>query len=65
MKTLIRYCIKNHTITDQQGNSFTVKSDREYTTSDVDENNTVVVFSDYWVRVPIEIFGHSRIFTND
>lgn len=56
MKTLKRICLHDHTITDQEGTSFTLKRGEEYITSPVRESE-VVVYSTYWVRVPVSLFA--------
>ena len=63
MKTLNRKCVKTHTITDQSGNSCTIERGKKYITSE-EKDGAVVVFTNYWVTVPIDIFDKQyRIFT--
>ena len=62
MKTFNRICIKDFEVKDGAGNVFEVKRGKEYLTSDVD-NNHVVVFSDYWVPIPVDVFAGEQIFT--
>lgn len=56
MKTFNRICIEDHTITDREGTSFTLRRAKEYTTSG-ERDGSVLVFSQYWVRAPIGIFA--------
>jgi hypothetical protein len=51
MRTFTRKCIKDFK---QEG--FELKFNEEYLTSDIMEDNTVVVFTSYWARVPLEFF---------
>lgn len=57
VKVYKRICLYDHTITDDEGTSFTLKRGTEYTTSGPLEDGTVMVFSQYWVRVPLALFG--------
>ena len=73
MKTFNRICIKDHTITDKQGTSFTIEGGKEYLTSAVNgaraahgpsaAEGMVTVFSKYWVSVPVDIFAGEQKFT--
>ena len=64
MITFKRVCIKDHTIEDTNGDSFTLKRTKEYTTSPIrEEDNTIMVFSTYWVRVPVDLFAGEVRFT--
>lgn len=56
MKTFSRVCITDHTITDDNSTSFTIKRGKEYITSP-EKDGTVMVFSQYWVRVSVNIFA--------
>lgn len=66
MKTARRKCIKEFSVSDDEGNSFELEVGRTYSTSLVAEapvlngipprRNRVVVFSKYWVSVPIACF---------
>lgn len=62
MKTYNRICIKDYTIEDQEGTTFTINRGEEYTTSR-EEDNKVMVFSTYWVWVPSNIFAGEIRFT--
>lgn len=61
-KTFKRVCIKDYTVTDEEGTSFTVQRAKEYITSS-ERDGVVVVFSQYWVTVPVEIFAGEQQFT--
>lgn len=72
MQTFKRLCIRDYTITDDHGHSFTVKRGHEYLTSAVDaapsigpapEEGCVIVFSHYWAPVPVEVFAGEIEFT--
>ena len=72
MKTFKRICLKDFTVVDEMGTSFTIKRGKEYITSAVNEapaigphprKDHVIVFSDYWVHIPIDIFGGEVEFT--
>lgn len=56
MKTFKRVCLEDYTIVDAEGTTFTVERAKEYTTS-AEKDGTVVVFSRYWVTVPVRIFA--------
>ena len=66
MKTLYRICKTEHTVTDEAGKSFTIEVGKKYLTSEVGvavaahgpgpEVGHVIVFSKYWVSVPVEVF---------
>jgi hypothetical protein len=62
MQTFHRICIQDHTVTDQEGTSFTVERGKEYLTS-AEDKGSVVVFSRYWVPVPATIFAGEKEFT--
>lgn len=63
MKTFKRVCLEAHTVRDQEGTEFTIERAKEYTTSAERADGTVMVFSRYWVRVPVTIFGRAQPFT--
>ena len=72
MKTFKRICLKDFTITDDSGNSCTIKRGKEYLTSAVNDapafgpeplKDHVVVLTNYWIHAPIEIFGGEVEFT--
>jgi hypothetical protein len=72
MQTFKRICIKDFEIR-EDGKVFLIKRGEEYITSAVNEapsivcdgavGGHVVVFSNYWVRVPIEYFAGEIQFT--
>lgn len=63
MKTFKRVCIKSYTITDEEGQSLTIERQREYLTSP-EEDGMVTVFSQYWVKVPVDIFAGEELSGN-
>lgn len=56
MKTFKRICIRDYTVTDGT-NSLTLHRGQEYTTSGLKGGEDVVVFSTFWVSVPVSIFA--------
>lgn len=62
MKVFTRTCVKKFEIDDQQGQHWETEVGRDYTVSSVhgDEQDTVTVFSKFWVPVPLEYFGSPR-----
>lgn len=62
MQTFRRICLKDHTIQDKCGQTFTVDRGKEYITSP-EKNGMVTVFSNYWVPLPVELFGGEIEFT--
>lgn len=73
MRTYKRICIKDYEIQDDEGNIFNLERGKEYITSAVGDapsivlperkSGQVVVFSNYWVSVPVEYFAGEIIFT--
>lgn len=63
MTTFKRVCLKDHTITDQEGTTFTLQRAKEYTTSGERSDGTVMVFSRFWVRVPVSLFSGEELST--
>lgn len=66
MQTFNRICLEDFEVTDEHGKTFKVKRGKEYLTSDVNAapmlgpkpvENHVIVFSLYWVPVPLFVFG--------
>lgn len=66
MQTFKRICIKDFTVTDSYGKSFTVYRGKEYRTSAVNcapaigpdpVKDHVIVFSTYWVPIPANVFA--------
>lgn len=57
MQTRQRLCGKFWCITAKNGDYFELERGKEYTTSKLYDDNTVTVFSNYWVpRVPVDVF---------
>ena len=76
MNTYRRICIKDYAIEDSEGAVFAIKRGVEYLTSAVGEapsivcpeeakSGHVVVFTRYWVSVPIEYFGGEIQYTEE
>ena len=63
MTTFKRMCIKHTRVVDSEDHCQELRRGKEYITSDVDDDKTVMVFSTYWVRFPVELFAHERLFT--
>ena len=57
MRIMKRICIKDWEVTAENGDHFSVKRGKEYTTSENRKDGTCTVFSNYWVRVPISHFA--------
>lgn len=64
MKTFHRVCIEDYMVVAKNGDRFELKRGKEYLTSE-EENGLVVVFSAYWVRLPVTLFAGERIFTKE
>ena len=62
MKTFNRICIKDYQRIDSIGQVFNVKRGKEYLTSS-EEDGEVTVFSNFWVKVPVNIFAGEEKFT--
>ena len=62
MTTFKRICLEDYTVIDAEGTAFTLHRAEEYTTS-AERDGTVMVFSQYWVRVPLRIFAGEVKFT--
>ena len=63
MTTYQSICIKDFVVEAQNGDRLELSRGREYITSPVQKNNKVVVFSNFWVSVPADIFAGSQLFT--
>lgn len=48
-------CIKSYEVTAKNGDHWKAQQGRVYTTS-IPENGDVMVFSNYWVRIPADHF---------
>ena len=62
-QTFKRICLMDYPIQDANGTTFTLRRAKEYITSPVREDGTVLVFSQYWVRVPVTLFAGEQEFT--
>jgi hypothetical protein len=62
VKTFNRICIKDFVLTAQNGDCLQLQRGREYLTSP-EENGKVVVFTNFWVPVPVELFAGEKVFT--
>jgi hypothetical protein len=64
VRTFIRKCVKEF----KQGN-FELEINKEYLTSDIlrddREADRVMVFTKYWVRMPLEFFDGEKPFTTE
>ena len=63
MRTFSRICIKDYCIEAENGDKLELKRGKEYLTSDIKQGSQVVVFSTFWVPVPMELFAGEEIFT--
>jgi len=64
MKTFKRICIADFTLEAKNGDKLELKRGKEYTTSAEREDGKVVVFSNFWAPVPVDIFAGEQIFTD-
>jgi hypothetical protein len=62
VRTYKRICVKAWDIKAENGDFFKVERGKEYMTSD-EKDGHVVVFSNFWVPVPVECFDGEEIFT--
>jgi len=63
MRTFHRICIEDYCITAHNGDKLELKRGREYLTSDVRGGDKVVVYSTFWVPVPVDLFAGAKLFT--
>lgn len=63
MKTWKRICIKDAVIEAQNGDRQEIRRGQEYLTSGIDKNGEVVVFSNFWVKFPVDHFAGEIQFT--
>lgn len=63
MKTYNRLCIKDYTVKARNGDCLELKRGKEYLTSEKQKGNKVVVFSKFWVPVPLSLFAGEVKFT--
>lgn len=57
MKVIMRICLKDWEITAKNGDRCKLTRGTEYTTSPDHDDGTCTVFTNYWVRVPLDHFG--------
>jgi hypothetical protein len=62
MRTYNRICIKDYTLSALNKDCLELKRGKEYLTSPA-ENGEVTVFTNFWVKVPEEIFAGEVLFT--
>lgn len=62
METWKRICIKDYTVKDSVGQCVDLQRGSEYITGS-EENGRTMVFTKYWVDVPIELFAGAVRFT--
>ena len=55
-KVITQLCIKSFEVTDENGAYWKAEQGKKYTTSLPKEDGNVVVFSNYWVSVPVDHF---------
>ena len=62
MKTYKRICIEDIGLVDLMGQKFFLKRGEEYITG-AREGSKVMVFTNFWVKVPIKLFAGAVKFT--
>jgi hypothetical protein len=50
-------CLRDFTLEAKNGDRLELKRGKEYTISDIWDDGTVTVFTNYWARVPSDLFG--------
>lgn len=63
MRTFKRICIKDWSITANNGDHFEVTRGEEVITSSDNDDATCTVFKNFWVKVPINCFAGEIVFT--
>jgi len=63
MRTWNRICIKDFQISALNGDTLRLKRGKDYLTSDINDKDEVMVFSTFWVWVPVYIFAGEELFT--
>jgi hypothetical protein len=63
MRTYQRICIQDYDVLAENGDHFEVKRGKEYLTSDVRDDGSVIVFTRYWHPAPVSIFAGELPFT--
>lgn len=62
-QTFNRICLRDWSIEAQNGDRLDLKRGKEYLTSAPRPDGNVVVFSTFWVPVPLDVFGGEIQFT--
>jgi len=62
MRTYKRICLKDYILEDSVGNKMELKRGQEYNTSE-EKDEKVVVFTNFWVKGPVELFAGEILFT--
>ena len=62
MRMYDRICIKDYSVTAQNGDHFEIKRGQEYITS-FSKFGKVIVYSNFWVKVPTKHFAGAVLFT--
>lgn len=63
METYKRICIKDWAIEAENGDRQELKRGKEYITSVPRKDDSVIVFSTFWVSAPLDIFAGEVRFT--
>lgn len=64
MQTFNRICIKDFELQSQAGERLILKRGKEYTTSP-EVDGIVTVFSEYWDKIPVDVFAGAIEFTKE
>lgn len=64
MTTFKRICLRDYTISAENGDTLTLTRGKEYITSR-ERAGLVTVFSSFWVPVPVDLFAGEVPFTRD
>lgn len=64
MRTFKRICIEDYELSAKNGDRLTLARGHEYITSPTrEEDQTCVVFTNFWVRVPATLFAGEKLYT--
>jgi hypothetical protein len=63
MRTFSRICVEDYELVAQNGDTLRLERGKEYLTSAERDDGLVVVFTRFWVPVPLRLFGDSKVFT--
>jgi hypothetical protein len=63
VRTFKRTCCQDYTLTAQNGDTLVLKAGEEYITSAERDDGLVVVFTQFWVPVPLSLFRQGTVFT--